>query len=69
MATHHLYVLAVQTDDEHADTLRQVVLSAVTAAGLTPAPCHWAPDPDTVAEGLDVDFHELRIHDLNPDRV
>lgn len=63
---HHLFILAVQTDGATAGRIESGLQSLLTGEGVGPAVCDWAPDHDTVADGLHADYDDLVIHDLNP---
>lgn len=63
---HHLFILAVQTDGITADRIATGLTSILAGEGVSPATCDWAPDHDTVADGLHADYDDLIIHDLNP---
>lgn len=69
MAKYALVVVAVKVEDD-AQTRRveERISVALRQEGLTPVPCDWAPDRDTVAEGLYAEFDDVEIVDMNPSR-
>lgn len=72
MATHsyHVFILAIELQPDQSDQvaigLEEGILNYAKDLGLSPAPCQWAPDSDTVADGLGAPYDQVQIHDLNP---
>lgn len=66
----YTFVLTVETPqafptDDEGDLVGSILQSVGRGFGALPA-TGWAPDRDTIADGIGCEYNDLRVVDLNP---